>query len=392
VAEGGGNDSSQEKTEEPTPKRLQKAKEEGQIARSKELSTALILILGVASLLIFGSGMAQSLMGIMSYNFSLERAAIFDPSLMLTHLMASAASALEMLFPLLLSLLIASFVAPSMLGGILFSSKALQPKFNRLNPLSGLKRMFSMNSLVELFKAIGKFVLVGSAALLILYHFKGALMSLAGSALRESIGDAMYIIGWSVLGLSAALIFIVAIDVPYQLFDHKKKLKMSMQEIKDEMKDTEGKPEVKSKIRQTQYDMAQRRMMEAVPEADVVITNPEHFSVALKYDVDSGGAPVVVAKGVDHLAIKIREIANAHEILIMEAPPLARAIYFTTELDQEIPGDLYLAVAQVLAYVFQLKSYRKGEGAKPKDFEDMELPDGMQYGVDGRVIKPEPDV
>jgi flagellar biosynthetic protein FlhB len=198
----------------------------------------------------------------------------------------------------------------------------------------------------------------------------------------------MEIAGWSVLAISSSLLIVAAIDVPYQLYDHRKKLKMTLQEVKDELKDTEGKPEVKGRMRQVQHELAQRRMMEAVPEADVIITNPEHFSVALKYDMEGGGAPVVLAKGVDHLAIKIREIANAHEVIIMEAPPLARAIYFTTDIEQEIPGDLYLAVAQVLAYVFQLKTYQNDGGQRPKAFDEVEVPENMQYDIDGKPQSP----
>ena len=338
----------QEKTEEPTPKRLEKSKDEGQVARSKELGTAAILMIGVGTLMVFGGEMARSLMGIMRFNFSLERSLAFDEQLMLAHFAHTAEAALGVIAPLLLSLMIASLVSPAMLGGFLISAKAMAPKFKRLNPLSGIKRMFSMDALVELLKAVGKFGLVVALAMLILVFFEGNILSLGRNALSTGVIEAMHIAGWSVLAISSSLIIIAAIDVPYQLYSHKKKLKMTLQEVKDELKDTEGKPEVKSRVRQMQHEIAQRRMMEAVPEADVVITNPEHFSVALKYDMAGGGAPVVVAKGVDFIALKIREIANANDVVIMEAPPLARAIYFTTDIDNEIPGDLYVAVAQVL--------------------------------------------
>src|SRR5690606_39253156 len=232
--------------------------------------------------------------------------------------------------------------------------------------LQGIKRMFSVTALIELVKAIAKFTVLAGLAVLLINSMKEQLLSLGTQPLQTALGDALSLSAWAMLGVSCGMILIAMIDVPFQLFDHNKKLKMTKQEVKEEMKDTEGKPEVKGRIRQLQREMARRRMMEAVPTADVVITNPEHFSVALRYDPDKGGAPVVVAKGVDQTALKIREIANAHKVQLLPAPPLARAIYYTTDLEQEVPAALYMAVAQVLAYVFQLKAYKKGEGQKPK--------------------------
>jgi flagellar biosynthetic protein FlhB len=242
---------------------------------------------------------------------------------------------------------------------------------------------------VELLKSIGKIALVGGVAIVMLVHFQTDLLNLAQGRLESSLTHMLAIIGWSVLAVSASLILIAAVDVPYQLFEHKNKLKMTFQEVREEMKDIEGKPEVKGKIRQLQMAAAQRRMMESVPDADVVITNPEHFSVAIKYDVDGGGAPMVVAKGVDFLAIKIREVAKAHDVLILQAPPLARAIYFTTEIDDEIPATLYLAVAQVLAYVFQLRSHKEGAGRRPKPLAEIEVPRDALYDVEGNPIPEE---
>ena len=383
------NENGQEKTEEATPKRLDKAREEGQVARSKELTTTLGLLAGIGGLIILGGDLAQGMMSVMRSSFSMPREVAFDSNLMLLQLTNAAYFTIEFLLPFFAVVVIAALVGPTALGGFLFSSKALAPKFNRIDPLKGLKRMFSMNSVVELVKSIGKVVLVGSTAIMALMFYHSDLAGLANAPLGPALSQMLTIIGWSVLAVSASMIFIVAIDVPYQVFDHSKKMKMTLQEVKDEMKDTEGKPEVKGKIRQMQREIAQRRMMAAVPEADVVITNPEHFSVALKYNVDGGGAPVLVAKGVDFTAIKIREIANAHEIMILESPPLARAIYFTTELEDEIPGTLYLAVAQVLAYVFQLKTHQEGQGKKPKPLADIEVPREVQYDVEGN---PSPEV
>jgi flagellar biosynthetic protein FlhB len=382
------NDNGQEKTEEATPKRLDKAREEGQVARSKELTTTLVLLTGVAGLIVFGGGVSDALTGAMKYNFSMPRQAAFDDQLMLAHLAGTVNAAVRSLLGYFVLIALAGLLGPVMLGGFLISAKALAPKFSRIDPLKGLQRMFSMNALVELIKSIAKVLLVGSMAVVMLVFYQSELVGLSRSPVNIAMGDMLIIVFWSVLAVTAAMILVVAIDVPFQIFDHSKKIKMTRQEVRDEMKDTEGKPEVKGRIRQLQRDMAQRRMMEAVPEADVVITNPEHFSVALKYDVDGGGAPLVVAKGVDFMAMKIREVANANEVLIIQAAPLARAIYFTTEIDDEIPGNLYLAVAQVLAYVFQLRSHKQGTGRKPQPIGDIDLPREARYDVEGQ---PQPE-
>lgn len=379
------NENGQEKTEEATQKRLEKSKEDGQVARSKELTTTFVLLGGVSGLISLGPGIGSSLKSLMQFNFTMPREAAFDESFMAAHLGNTALAALESLAPLFCILAAAAFIGPVSLGGWLFSLKAMSPKMSKMNPAKGLKRMFSVNSIMELVKALAKFGLVATVAVLMLYNYKFNLIALAQSPLEKAVADMTSIIGWSVLAVSSPMILISLIDVPFQIFDHKKKLKMTLQEVKEEHKDSEGKPEVKSKVRQLQYDMAQRRMMEAVPEADVVITNPDHFSVALKYDVNGSGAPVVVAKGVDFMAIKIREIANANEILILEVPPLARAIYFTTEPDEEIPAALYLAVAQVLAYVYQLKAHRKEGARKPKPIGKITVPQGSQYDVEGNI-------
>jgi flagellar biosynthetic protein FlhB len=326
--------------------------------------------------------------GIMRFNFSLSREVVFDTDLMLLQLADSAINSVIVLLPFFGVVTLAALIGPTALGGFIFSGKAIAPKFSRMDPLKGLARMFSVNSLVELVKSIAKVLLVGSTAYMMLVFYQSDLLGLAKGDLEPAIAQMMTIIGWSVLIVSASMILVVAIDVPYQIFDHSNKMKMTFQEVREEMKDTEGKPEVKGRIRQMQRQLAQRRMMSAIPEADVVITNPEHFSVALKYDVDGGGAPIVVAKGVDFMAMKIREVANAHGVMILPLPPLARSIYFTTEVDQEIPSKLYLAVAQVLAYIFQLRAHKKGQGKRPKPLAEIELPREVLYDSDG-VPQPE---
>ena len=375
----GNDDSSQEKTEEPTPKRLKKAKDDGQAPRSKELTTTGMLLAGTVGLYIFGGRLADDMLRIMADNFTINRSTIFDPQLMFYNLGQSFMHAFFSILPLFIVLLIAAIVGPIALGGWIMSAKSLAPKLDRINPLSGLKRMFSVKSLVELFKSIGKVLLVVAGAYFLLLYMEDSLLGLSREDIYTGVPHALDLIIKAAIVLSCVTIFISLIDVPFQIHEHVKKLKMSKQDIKDEMKDTEGKPEVKSKIRQLQMEMSQKRMMDAVPQADVVITNPTHFSVALKYDPDTMATPILLAKGVDHVALRIREVAKANNVEFVESPPLARAIYHTTEIEDEIPQGLFVAVAQVLAYVFQIREYRKGRGERPNYPRNIALPDDMQY-------------
>ena len=372
------SESGADKSEQPTSKRLEEARKKGQIARSKELNTLVVTLGGAGGLLVFGAGMADALLGIMRGNFELSREVLLDERYMALYLLATGKLALELLAPLIMALLVIALAGPVSLCGWLFSSEALQPKFSRMNPLSGLKRMFSVQALVELGKAVGKFLVVLTVAVAVLMANQDDLLSIGHEPLPQAIAHSAQIVGWCSLWMACSLILIAAIDVPFQLWDHKQKLMMTKQEVRDEFKDTEGKPEVKSRIRQLQYEMAQRRMLQEVPQADVVITNPTHFAVALKYDADKGGAPRLVAKGGDFLALKIREIAQEHRVELLESPALARAVFYSTELDQEIPAGLYLAVAQVLAYVYQLKQFRAGKGKRPGPLPDLPIPPDLQ--------------
>lgn len=372
-------ESSQEKTEEATPRRLEKAKEDGQVPRSRELTTTAVLLVGTVALYMFGQLMIESLSSVMRFNFSLDRRIIFDPYLMISHLGHSFYDAFWSLIPFFVAVVIAAILGPIALGGWMFSAKSIAPKLNRIDPLAGLKRMFSIKSLVELAKAIGKVLVVIIVAFILLSNMKTELMGLSKQSLATGMADSLTLSAWAAIVLAAATILIALIDVPFQIWDHAKKLKMSRQEIKDEMKDTEGKPEVKGRIRQLQREMANSRMMAAVPEADVVITNPTHFSVALKYDPDTMETPILLAKGVDFAAMKIREIAREHKIELVESPLLARSIYHTTDIDEPIPSGLYLAVAQVLAYVFQLRNFRKGRGKRPAYPRNFNIPADLRY-------------
>lgn len=373
-------DSGQEKTEDPTPKRLREAREKGDIPRSKELNATALLLAAAAAMLLFGSQVAQALADMMEGNLELRREEVFDTHAMILHLAGSTADAAWSVAGFMLTVLVAALISPIALGGWNFSAQSIQPKFNRLNPLSGIKRMFSLKALVELAKAVAKFVLVAAFAVVVLFLIEPELLALGGQDVRVAAGKAVEMIGWAFLVISTSLIFISLVDVPYQLYDYSHKLKMTLQEVKDEMKNTEGKPEVKGRIRQLQREVAQRKMMGEVPEADVVITNPTHYAVALKYESGGRDAPIVVAKGVDFIALKIREVATEHDVIILSAPPLARALYHSTEIDQEIPAGLYKAVAQVLAYVFQLKRHKTQAGEKPVAplERDMDIPEELR--------------
>ena len=373
-------DSSAEKSQEPTQKRLDSAREDGNIARSKELNTTAILLGGTAAVIAFGGILASGLARIMEYNFTLDRAAYFDTAAMLEQLGDSVMTGFTSLLPVFAVLLLLAFLAPIALGGWNFSLKSIAPKASRMSPLAGIGRMFGPNAIIELFKAIAKVVVVASLALLVLYINTGAILSIQHESVLPAISESVGLIGWSVLWISCAMILISMVDIPIQIFQHAQKLKMTMQQVKDEMKDTEGRPEVKQRIRQLQYQMSQNRMMGDVPEADVIITNPEHYAVALRYDQSKEDAPIMLAKGADFVAQKIREIAQEHDIPIVSSPALARAIFFNTKVGEEIPGGLYIAVAQVLAYLHQLKQFAKGRVKKrPILRSDVAIPDELRH-------------
>jgi flagellar biosynthetic protein FlhB len=372
------SESGADKSEEPTGKRLEESRKKGQIARSRELNTVAVTMAGIGGLLVYGGDFGQALLELMRANFALSRDVLLDDGSMALYLLASGKFALEAIMPLLVILLIAAILGPIALGGWLFSPEALAPKASRMNPGSGLKRMFSTQALAELLKALAKFTVILLVALAVLSADQDDLLAMANEPLEAAIIHSAEVVGWSMLWMACGLILIAAVDVPFQLWDHKQKLMMTKQEVRDEYKDSEGRPEVKSRIRQMQREMAERRMMAAIPTADVVITNPTHFAVALKYDPAKGTAPVLLAKGGDFMALKIREIAQEHKVMVLESPGLARAVYFSTELDQEIPAGLYLAVAQVLAYVYQLKQFRSGKGKRPGPLPDLPIPPDLR--------------
>ena len=360
----------QERTEQPTERRLQEARKKGQVPRSRELNTMLSLLFASIALLLLGGGISQSIMRISADGFSVSRELAFDASQLPFQFMYMASQTLLALSPFMAVMLVAALAGPLLMGGWSFSLETISFKVEKLNPIKGLARIFSLKGLVELVKALAKFVLLLGAAILVFFTIDQQLLSLTSMSPKAAGVEAVTVLVQVLLILSATTILIVALDVPFELWNHQKQLRMTKQEIKDEMKETDGNPQVKQRIRTVQRQLAESRMMEDVKTADVVITNPTHYAVALQYLDRPGSAPRVVAKGKDLTALRIRSIATEHDIPLFEAPPLARALYRSTEIGHEIPHILYMAVARVLAYVFQLKNAAPTDYVpKPDDFD-----------------------
>ncbi len=374
-------DSDLEKTEQPSQRKLDQAREQGQVARSRELSTFAVLLAGGGILWFTGASLTQHMVKSLRDGLTIDRELAFNTSLMIPRLHDLALDALITFSPFLLAVMLAAAFSPLLLNGWLFSVEALQPKFSKMNPVSGIARMFSGAALVELFKAIGKAILVGGVAAWVIWHDKDAVMALGMQAAAVSIPQMGHLVGAGFMTIAGAMLLIVLIDVPFQLWDHNKKLMMTKEEVRQESKETEGDPMVKGRIRSLQREAARRRMMAAIPTADVVVTNPTHYAVALKYGDKGMRAPVVVAKGSHLLALRIREIAEENHVPILEAPPLARALHKHTDLGESIPEALYTAVAEVLAYVYQLHRYEKQGGPRPQEPEDLPVPVDLDPGV-----------
>jgi flagellar biosynthetic protein FlhB len=368
-------DTGQDKTEEPTEKRLTDARKKGQVPRSRELNTFVMMVTASVMLLFYGESISNGLAKLMRQQFQLSREVIFDPASPVIYFEQVLLDGLLLIFPLVLPLVISALLTPMMMGGWNFTAQSMSPKFSKMNPFSGLKRMFGPQGLIELLKAVLKIALVFFVAGTLFNSYFDQFMALNALSLASGIYKTADMIGFSLLVLSSTLILVVAIDVPYQLWNNKRQLKMTKQEVKDESKEQEGNPEVKGQIRRKQMEMAQQRMMSEVPEADVIVTNPAHYAVALRYDLMGSGAPVMIAKGVDLIAAQIRNIATGADVPLVAAPPLARALYYSTEIGEEIPKELFLAVAQVLAYVFQLKTATESHGEKPVFPRDIKVPD-----------------
>ncbi|MES9834135.1 MAG: flagellar biosynthesis protein FlhB [Candidatus Thiodiazotropha sp. DIVDIV] len=373
------NENGQEKTEQPSSKRLADAKRKGQVPRSRELNSMAVTLGGVICLVVMSGSVGDSMSEMMSNGFVLTREQIFDINAMTRNLGEGAGKAFFALIPYFLLVIVAAILSSVALGGFSISGESMTPKLSKLSPMKGLKRMFSAKSLVEMLKAMAKFLFIGGTTVLLLRATLDQYLAMHNMEVTPALQHLSSLIGWSIILMSATLILIAAIDVPFQLWEHKRQLKMTRQEVRDEMKETEGRPEVKGRIRQLQRELAQRRMMQEVPQADVIVTNPTHYAVALKYDPETMHAPKLVAKGADLVAQNIRKVGSESKVPVVESPVLARAIFFNTELDAFIPSGLYMAVARMLAYVFQLKAYNTEGGLYPEMPEDLEVPEEYQH-------------
>lgn len=375
--------SDEERTEEPTAKRQEEAKNKGQIARSKELGTLGVLLSAAIGLVVVAPSLSYGLKSIMAQQFLLERDEAFDKNMIFT-LWSGVGKALFFPSVVFFSIVVAgAFLGNILLGGYNFTWQAAAPKPSKMNPLKGFKRMFGVQALVELLKSIGKFAIVVAGAYFLLRWQFPNIIRLSDGLEPNVYVESMKLLALIFILLICTLIVIVLIDVPYQMHKHHEELKMTKQQVKDERKNAEGNPQVKAKMRSMQLSMLMKRMMQDVPKADVVVTNPTHFAVALMYDPNGRAAPRVVAKGTDDIAARIREVAMDADVPILQNPPLARSVYYTTELGHEIPEGLFMAVAQVLAYVYQLRDFKRGRGKRPKKpSQDLPIPEAMQFDAE----------
>ena len=350
------NDSTEERTEEPTAKRLEKARSEGRVARSQELSVAAMLIGTSIFLYFMGGYFVESLAEEFAAGFVFDRKLVFSDNIVLENLISLGLKSFFIIVPIFVLTFIIATIAAGAIGGFVLSFEALAPKLSKINPLEGVKRIFGLRALIELVKALAKFLLIGGVLVFVISTSLDSLIELGFKGLKPALSEAGGVIATGMLWVTIPLIVVASIDVPYQVFEYKKKLKMTKQEIKDELKETEGRPEVRAQIRRKQREMAMGRMIDAVAEADVIITNPSEFAVALSYNPGTEEAPQLIAKGVDLIAGQIRDKAKENGVPVFASPLLARALYFTTEVNDHIPESLYYAVAQVIAYVFNLQS------------------------------------
>ncbi len=369
-----------ERTEDPTAKKLSDARKKGQIARSKELGTMFVLVGSASAMILVGDSLVEAMSTMMKRLFSISRQEAMDVHALVKVISDSIGSVIPPLLWIFFIIMLAAFIGNTMLGGMSFSWEAMAPKASKLSPLAGFKRMFGVQAAVELLKSLLKFFVVFIVAYLLLSGLFDQILGLSVEAIPINFTHAIKLLLGMFITLTLSLIIIALVDAPYQVWNHNRQLKMTKQEVKDEMKNTEGSPEIKGRIRRTQYEMSQRRMMSEVPNSDVVITNPTHYAVALKYDAKVGGAPVLSAKGIDEMALHIRTIAKEHNIEIIQSPALARSLYYTADVDKDIPEELFAAVAQVLAFIYQLDEHKRGRARKPKPVaKELPIPDDFKY-------------
>lgn len=370
-------DSDMEKTEDASPKRLEKAREDGDVPRSRELAACAVLFTSGMAIMMLSRPLGDAMKNVLRHGLSIDRAMAFEPQLLIVHMVKVIEQAMWAFLPLAVIIVSVAVASPILVGGWVMSQKSLVPNFGKLNPMKGLANLFSKNALVELLKSIAKTILVASVGYAIVKKDLQPMLGLSQMPLESSISTISDYMVTGFLTIASALVLIAVIDVPYQLYQYAQKHKMTKQELKDESKESEGSPEIKGRIRQQQREMARRRMMSNVPKADVVITNPTHYAVAIRYKEGENGAPIVVAKGADVIAQKIKEIAAEHDVMTLESPKLARALYAHAELEREIPQTLYSAVAEILAYVFQLRVFKQHGGVRPVMPSNVPVPDAL---------------
>lgn len=360
-------DSDLEKTEAASGRKLEQAREKGNVPRSRELASLAVLLMSTGVIGFFGVFMFQGLYRVMQNGMRFGHADVASVDMMGRDLMQASLDGLMLYLPLALGVVVAAVLANVMISGWVFSPKALEADFSKLNPFPGIARMFSKQSLVELVKALLKGGLIAGVAGWMIWHQREGILTLSAEPLEAAAAHFAQIILFTFLAAAAAFAFIVAIDVPFQIWNYHHGLRMTKEEVRQESKETEGDPQIKARIRSLQREAARRRMMQAVPKADVVVTNPMHFAVALKYEENAMAAPVVVAKGSQLVAERIKELARENRVPIVEAPPLARALHRHVEVGDAIPATLFTAVAQVLAYVYQLQ--RQMRPTPPADWQ-----------------------
>ncbi|AOK39727.1 flagellar biosynthesis protein FlhB [Burkholderia vietnamiensis] len=375
------DESDLDRTEAATPRRREKAREEGQVARSRELASFALLAAGFYGTWLVSGPSGAHLQTMLRSAFTFDRATAFDTHRMLSAAGTASAEGLAAVLPILVLTGLAALLAPMALGGWLISQKTFELKFDRLDPIAGLGRMFSIQGPIQLAMSVAKTMVVGGIGGVAIWRSKDELLGLATQPLGAALADALHLVAVCCGTTVAGMLVLAGLDVPYQLWQYNKKLRMTKEEVKREHRENEGDPHVKGRIRQQQRAIARRRMMAAVPKADVVVTNPTHFAVALQYTDGEMRAPKVVAKGVNLVAARIRELAAEHNVPLLEAPPLARALYHNVELEREIPGSLYSAVAEVLAWVYQLKRFRSEGGAFPAAPVDIDVPAELDKGA-----------
>lgn len=377
-------DSDLEKTEPASSRRLEQAREDGRVPQSRELSAFLVLLAGTSALWMLGPWFAHQAEEIFRHGLSFDHELAFDRNALSNSLLERMLEALLLLTPIFALAIVAAVAGPLMLGGVNFSSKALTPDFNRLNPLSGIKRIFSMHGVGEMVKAILKALLVGGVVYWVVIHQQDALFALLAQPIESAMVSFADTLLFACLALVSGVALVAAIDVPFQLWQYYSNLRMTKEEVRQEFKEQEGDPQLKGRIRSQQRAMAQKRMMAEVPKADVVVTNPTHYAVALKYDSQQMQAPQVIAKGVNLIAQNIRTLAQENNVPLLEAPPLARALYAHCEINEQIPSTLYTAVAEVMAYVYQLQQHLAGnspDSVPPVQPQDLEVPVELDPGV-----------